>query len=292
NEPLFENLSFELKKGERMFIIGSNGCGKSTLLKIINGVINDYSGIFELGYSQTVGYYDQEIQLFNNDSTVIDELLSADEDLLPAKARAVLAQYGFVGDDVFKPITILSGGEKARLSIAKLVLKNVSLLILDEPTNHLDIPSKEVLESALLAYNGTLLTVSHDRYFISALATRILEIDKNGYDNGYFDFNGNFELFLQKRQKRVVFDDDTKDKTSKNEYLNTKRERSQKKSAQKRYDFLTLEIEKLENREKQIESELTLYSDDYEKVILLTSEDEQLKIDLEKNYEEYFSLEI
>ena len=181
NKPLFNNLSFEVKRGEKLFIIGKNGCGKSTLLKILTGREKQNGGIFEPGYNQTIGYYDQEQQLLDQSSTVIDELWSVYADKTNTEIRSMLARFGFRGDDVFKSISVLSGGERARLSIAKMVACGISLLVLDEPTNHLDIDSREMLESALNEYDGTIITVSHDRYFIKNLATAILEIDKDGY---------------------------------------------------------------------------------------------------------------
>ena len=288
---LFSNLSFELKKGDRMLVIGPNGCGKSTLLKILNGQLKSDRGVYELGYSQTVSYYDQEIQQLNPANTVFDELLSADPEMTVTEARNRLAQYGFYGEDVFKEVYLLSGGEKARLSICKLVLQNVSFLILDEPTNHLDIPSKEILENALLSYGGTLLAVSHDRYFIRLLATKILEIDKNGYDSGYTVFNGSYDAFCEKRKKNRQEERETPvESAAKSDYLTAKREKSQKRSEQKRYAFLGKEIERLEKRQKEIETEMMEQASDYKAVTALSIESSNIKDTLEQYYEEYFIL--
>ncbi len=289
---LFENLSFEIKKGDRLVVIGPNGCGKSTLLKIISGQLKADSGVYEFGYSQTVGYYDQEIQQLDNSNTVIEELLSTDSEMTVGNARSILAQYGFIGEDVFKEIHLLSGGEKARLSICKLVQKNVSFLILDEPTNHLDIPSKEILENALCAYGGTVLAVSHDRYFIKSLATKILEIDKNGYDHGYFLFNGGYDSFMQKRVKRTAVQaSDAKTETaSKADFLSAKKEKAQKRANKKRYEFLQSEIERLEQLEKQIDTEMIEKATDYKAVTALSEKLTDTKNTLEEYYEEYFAL--
>jgi len=289
---LFKDLSFELKKGDRMLIIGPNGCGKSTLLKIINGQLKADSGVYETGYSQTIGYYDQEIQQLDPANTVIEELLSTDSEMTLGDARNRLAQYGFYGEDVFKEIHLLSGGEKARLSICKLVQRNVSFLILDEPTNHLDIPSKEILENALLTYGGTLLAVSHDRYFISTLATKILEINKSAYPSGYIVFSGTYSAFSSKRvqQSTASAVNTPTESAAKADYIAAKREKSQKRSNQKRYAFLGTEIERLEKRQKDIEAEMAEKAADYKAVAALSDESEDIKTTLEKYYDEYFTL--
>lgn len=289
---LFSDLSFELKKGDRMLVIGPNGCGKSTLLKIINGQLKADSGVCELGYSQTVGYYDQEIQQLNPANTVIEELLETDPDMTTGDARNRLAQYGFYGDDVFKEVCLLSGGEKARLSICKLVMQSVSFLILDEPTNHLDIPSKEILENALLSYGGTILAVSHDRYFIRSLSTRILEIDKIGFADGYAVFNGGYDAYIARRRKQSAptVTEAAPESAAKSDYLAAKREKSQKRSEMKRYAFLGKEIERLEKREKEIEVAMLEKSSDYKLLSELSDETARIKETLECYYEEYFAL--
>ncbi|NLN56239.1 MAG: ABC-F family ATP-binding cassette domain-containing protein [Clostridiales bacterium] len=291
DNKLFDNLSFEITKGEKAVIIGANGCGKSTLLKIINGITEPDKGVCEPGYSQVVGYYDQEVMLLNDENTVIEELIEADNSLLPAQARNILASYGFYGDDAFKKVINLSGGERARLSIAKLVLKKVTFLILDEPTNHLDIPSKEVFEEALLNFEGTVLAVSHDRYFIKTIATRIIEIDKEGYENGYFDFKGNYELFLQKRQKIPPAVSNDKTKSSRGEYEAEKKARSRKRLREKRFGFLSEEIPRLEERLKILEKEYSEYSADYVKLGALYEEITGIKAQLDSLYDEYLTLE-
>ncbi len=291
DNSLFDSLSFELTKGERAMIIGANGCDKSTLLKIINGLTEPDSGVCELGYSQVVGYYDQEVQLLSEANTVIGELMEADDSMLPGKARNILASYGFYGEDAFKPVNVLSGGERARLSIAKLVLKKVSFLVLDEPTNHLDIPSKEVFESALSAFEGTILAVSHDRYFINALGTRIIEIDKSGYPEGYINFKGSYGLFLQKRVKLPPMLADCRDKTSRDEYEAEKKAKGLKKSREKRFRFLSEEIPNLEDRLSALEGQAIEYASDYIRLAEIDEESRSIKSTLDVLYDEYLILE-
>ena len=174
DKVLFENLNFLIKKKQRILLIGPNGCGKSTLIKLILNKLEPTSGVIEAGYNVTVGYYDQENQNLTMENTVLEELWSAYPHLPELQIRNALAQFRFVGEDVFKTVSVLSGGERARLTLCKLILSHMNLLVLDEPTNHLDIDSREALEEALEGFDGTILTVSHDRYFIDKLATRLL----------------------------------------------------------------------------------------------------------------------
>ena len=173
---LFSHLNFLVKKDDRLLILGQNGCGKSTLIKLIIGKLEPVSGIIEAGYNVEIGYYDQENQNLSPENTVLDELWNAYPRMTETEIRNTLGQFRFVGEDVYKEISVLSGGERARLTLAKLILSKMNLLVLDEPTNHLDIDSREALEAALEGFDGTILAVSHDRYFIEKLATRIIEI--------------------------------------------------------------------------------------------------------------------
>ncbi len=173
---LFSHLSFLVKRDDRLFILGQNGCGKSTLVGLIIGKLEPLSGIIEAGYNVEVGYYDQENQNLDPDKTVLDELWDAYPRMTETEVRSALGQFRFVGEDVFKLVGVLSGGERARLTLCKLILSKMNLLVLDEPTNHLDIDSREALETALEGFDGTVVAVSHDRYFIEKLATRIVEI--------------------------------------------------------------------------------------------------------------------
>ncbi len=173
---LFQNISFLVRRAERVLLIGPNGCGKSTLIKLILGKMPPVSGVIEAGYNVKVGYYDQENQNLTPENTVLEELWSAYPHLTQTEVRNTLGLFRFVGEDVFKTVSVLSGGERARLTLAKLMLSEINVLLLDEPTNHLDITSREVLEEALSAFEGTIIAVSHDRYLIEKLATRILEL--------------------------------------------------------------------------------------------------------------------
>lgn len=196
NNRLFSNLSFEIKRGERVALIGSNGTGKTTILKIINNLIPADSGKIKIGAKVSIGYYDQEHHVLNNSKSVFDEISDAYPYLTNTEIRNVLAAFLFTGDDVFKLIGDLSGGEKGRVSLAKLMLSESNFLILDEPTNHLDIVSKEILENALNSYTGTIFYVSHDRYFINKTATRILELGAGSITN----YVGNYDYYIEKRE--------------------------------------------------------------------------------------------
>lgn len=192
---LFSDVSFQIKREEKVAIIGNNGTGKTTLLKIINNMLPGDSGEITLGAKVKIGYYDQEQQVLTMDKTLLDELQDAYPSMDNTSIRNVLAAFLFTNDDVFKRICDLSGGERGRVSLAKLMLSEANLLILDEPTNHLDIISKEILENAIRNYSGTVLYVSHDRYFINKTATRILDLT----DGGLVNYIGNYDYYLEKK---------------------------------------------------------------------------------------------
>lgn len=193
---LFEDVNFEIKRGEHVAIIGDNGTGKTTLLKILNEVEQANSGSFTLGTNVHIGYYDQEHHVLHMDKTIFDEISDDYPHLTHTEIRNMLAAFLFTGDDVYKQIKDLSGGERGRVSLAKLMLSEANFLILDEPTNHLDITSKEILEKALNDYTGTLLYVSHDRYFINQTATRILDLVNHTFVN----YIGNYDYYLEKKE--------------------------------------------------------------------------------------------
>ena len=195
-QTLFTNVDFEIKRGERVAIIGNNGTGKTTLLKIINGIIPADSGQIRLGSKVHIGYYDQEHQVLHMDKTLFQEIQDTYPNMNNTQIRNTLAAFLFTGDDVFKLIRDLSGGERGRVSLAKLMLSDANFLLLDEPTNHLDITSKEILESALNRYTGTVLYVSHDRYFINRTATRILDLT----DGSFINYIGNYDYYLEKEE--------------------------------------------------------------------------------------------
>lgn len=197
SQPLFSDVSFEIKRGEHVAIIGDNGTGKTTLLKILNQVLAADSGTFTLGTNVNVGYYDQEHHVLHMEKGIFDEISDDYPTLTNTEIRNVLAAFLFTGDDVFKRIGDLSGGERGRVSLAKLMLSEANFLILDEPTNHLDIVSKEILERALNDYTGTVLYVSHDRYFINQTATRILDLVNRTFVN----YIGNYDYYLEKKDE-------------------------------------------------------------------------------------------
>lgn len=199
---LFEHASFELRRGDMAALIGPNGIGKSTLLKILTGQKRQDAGTFEWGTNVALGYYDQEQQGLNPNNTVLEELWGEYPHLEEVRIRTVLGSFLFSGEDVLKKIVSLSGGEKARVSLAKLMLKQANMLILDEPTNHLDLFSKEVLEAALLDYEGTLLFISHDRYFLNKMADRVLELHAGGID----DYLGNYDDYVEKKRELAAFE--------------------------------------------------------------------------------------
>jgi ATP-binding cassette subfamily F protein 3 len=178
--PLFSDLTFSVRRGERVLFLGDNGCGKSTLLKLLVGALDRTAGRIDFGYHVEVGYYDQENRRLGEDNTVLDELAASYPAMTNTELRSALARFLFTADDVLKRVGDLSGGERARLTLCKLILRSVNLLVLDEPTNHLDIGSREALEEALADFDGTILAVSHDRYFIDRVASRIIELSPSG----------------------------------------------------------------------------------------------------------------
>ena len=207
---LFSNIDFQIKRGEKVALIGNHGPGKTTILKIINGIVDADAGEIKLGSNVEIGYYDQEHQNLDPDKTLFDEIADAYPNLKATKIRNVLAAFLFTDDDVFKRIRDISGGERGRVSLAKLMLSNANFLILDEPTNHLDIMSKEILESAINSYTGTVLYVSHDRYFINKTASRILDLKNETILN----YIGNYDYYLEKKevQELAAFGTATQDR--------------------------------------------------------------------------------
>ena len=256
---LFSDLSFELKRGERVALIGNNGTGKTTILKLINGLEEGDGGSITLGTNVQIGYYDQEHQLLHMEKTIFEEISDAYPQLNNTKIRNVLDAFLFTNDDVFKRISDLSGGERGRVSLAKLMLSNANFLILDEPTNHLDITSKEILESALNQYTGTVLFVSHDRYFINQTATRILELTGETLVN----YLGNYDYYLEKREEltRVYasLPDDLNNAESDKETEDApaaKADWKQQKAEQARLRKLMNELKRTEERIASLEAEL------------------------------------
>ena len=244
---LFKNLSFLVKKHDRLFIWGPNGCGKSTLIKLLLGQLEPLSGTIEFGYNVTVGYYDQENQNLDEENTVLDEPWNAYPTLTETEIRNTLALFLFRGQDIEKEVRVLSGGERTRLTLAKLILSKMNLLILDEPTNHLDIESREALENALKAFDGTIIAVSHDRYFTRQLATRFVDLGDGGRD-----FRGGYDDYMAWREARG---DDlpavlnaTVESAPKDEYAERKRSNAERRKLEKRKAEIAREIAKLEKR--------------------------------------------
>lgn len=260
DKPLFSDVSFLVKKHDRMFIQGPNGCGKSTLIKIIADKLLPDSGELEFGYNVTVGYYDQENQNLDPENTVLDELWNCHENLTQTEIRSALALFLFKGDDIEKKVSVLSGGEKARLTLCKLILQKMNLLILDEPTNHLDINSREALEGALQNFDGTIIAVSHDRYFISKLATRILDLGIKpalDYMGGYDDYQRYKTLMKPGVQDSELSREDMTD--SKERYLKNKEQAAEQRRLQTRKKKNAEETAKLE---KELETVIEAQSDE------------------------------
>ncbi|MBP9997350.1 MAG: ABC-F family ATP-binding cassette domain-containing protein [Lachnospiraceae bacterium] len=263
SNTLFDNIDIFLRKGEHVAIIGDNGTGKTTILKIINELVTPDSGKIKLGANVTIGYYDQEHHVLHDEKTIFDEISDEYPTLTNTEIRNVLAAFLFTNDDVFKKISSLSGGEKGRVSLAKLMLSEANLLILDEPTNHLDITSKEILENALNNYEGTVLYVSHDRYFINKTADRILELK----DQKLFEYLGNYDYYLEKSDELNKQSSDTVDNiesvphtTQKSsaavDYKAQKLAAAAAKRAAKELSDVENEIEKCENLLSDIEAAL------------------------------------
>lgn len=252
---LFKNISFEIKKGEKVALIGPNGVGKTTLFRIILGKITADSGSVKLGASVKIGYYDQEHATLDLTKTIFDEISDTYPTLTNLEIRNVLAAFIFTGDDVFKPVSALSGGEKGRVALAKIMLSNANFLILDEPTNHLDINSKEILEEAIRNYEGTCLYISHDRYFINNTAQKIVELS----DDGVNQFLGNYDYYIEKTQNRSSADtEQTKYETAtKLDWKKKKEEQAEKRKKEAKIKKIEDKISEYENKIEALNIELS-----------------------------------
>ena len=227
---LFSHGTFSIQRGEHVAVIGDNGTGKTTLLKILNGLIQADEGEFRLGSKVKIAYYDQEHAVLHMEKTLFDEIQDTYPDMNNTRVRNVLAAFLFTGDDVYKKVGDLSGGERGRVSLAKLMLSDANFLILDEPTNHLDIQGKEVLEEAIRNYEGTVLYVSHDRYFINQTATRIMELFSNRFDN----YIGNYDYYLEKKEDVRTYGDSLQKDTVQNTWVDPEElKKAQEKEAAK-----------------------------------------------------------
>ena len=296
-QPLFSDLNFEIRRGERVAIIGNNGTGKTTILKILNGVVAPDGGQIELGTKVQIGYYDQEHQVLHMDKTIFQEISDTYPYLTNTEIRNVLAAFLFTEDDVFQPIHTLSGGERGRISLAKLMLSNANFLILDEPTNHLDIVSKEILEQALRDYTGTVLYVSHDRYFINQTATRILELTNQQLVN----YIGNYDYYLEKKEEltsiyapSAAADNVEKPAQSavKLDWKTQKEEQARQRKRENDLKKTEARIEELETRDAEIDEEMSQpeVATDVAKCVALSNEKAEIAAELEQLYEKWEEL--
>ena len=288
---LFDDISFEIKRGERVALIGANGTGKTTILKIINGIIDADSGTCRLGANVTCGYYDQEHQVLDMNKTIFDEIQDTYPDMNNTKVRNVLAAFLFTDDDVFKRIGELSGGERGRVLLAKLMLSNANFLLLDEPTNHLDMASKEILESALNKYTGTCFFVSHDRYFINTVATRILDLRNNTITN----YIGNYDYYLEKNVQAPASVSSKAAVTvsvSKEDRILQKEEQAKERRRKNEIEKCEKEISEIDEELSEIDSMLTkeeIYTD-INKLTELSSRKSELEQKQNELYEKWESL--
>ncbi|ACD22119.1 MULTISPECIES: ribosomal protection-like ABC-F family protein [Clostridium] len=275
-KKLFSNLSVDLKRGEKIALIGENGRGKTTLFNIIMDKVKSDGGIKVLGTNVNVGYYDQEQSNLNLDKTIIDEVWDDFPELTTTQIRNVLASFLFTGDDVFKKIDKLSGGEKCRINLLKLILSKANLLLLDEPTNHLDIPSREALEDAILSYDGSLLVISHDRYFLNKVINRILELTENGVVN----YLGNYSYYTEKKKNPLRFENyDEQDSSKTKTQLNT--EKKKKKALDKEVKALQNKIKYLEDTINKNEEELLMLQEDLCKEEIYSNPSESERVNKE-----------
>lgn len=302
-EPLFSDLNFQIHRGEKVAIIGDNGTGKTTILKIINQLAEADAGTVTLGSKVHIGYYDQEHQVLHKEKTLFDELSDAYPNLTNTEIRNILAAFLFTGDDVFKRIQDLSGGEQGRVSLAKLMLSKANFLILDEPTNHLDIVSKEILEGALNRYTGTVLYVSHDRYFINQTATRILDLKNRSLVN----YIGNYDYYLEKNEELTkIYAPEQQSSPAgsstaasgstsggaKEDWERKKEEQARERKRQNDLKKTENQIQQLEERDAEIDGLLELEEvfTNLEECTRLTTEKAEIADRLEALYEQWAAL--
>ena len=294
DKKLFDNLDMHIKKGERVFILGANGCGKTTLFRILNRQLHADRGEFTYGANVDMGYFDQMQENLNLNNTAIDEIWDAYPFLTETKLRSALAAFLFKGDEVYKPLNAMSGGERARISLLKLMLGGYNLLLLDEPTNHLDAPSREALENTLLGFEGTLLVISHDRYFINKLADRVAVMEPNGLK----EYLGNYDYYAERlaaQNEAGAEGAPTAEKPQKppNEWQLRKQKQSEERKRKTRLSKVEEEIERLEGETAELQERLSSpeAQSDYELLLSLSAELEEKQNELEALYEEWAELQ-
>ena len=298
-QKLFSNISFQIKRGERVALIGNNGTGKTTMLKILNGLLDADAGSFSLGAKVQIGYYDQEHHVLHAEKTIFEEISDTYPTLTETQIRNMLAAFLFTGDDVFKVISSLSGGERGRVSLAKLMLSEANFLILDEPTNHLDIASKEILEEALNSYTGTVLYVSHDRYFINQTATRILDLTNQSVVN----YIGDYDYYLEKKEELTEkyaptaqeATEEVNEETpseGKLTWQQQKEKQARKRKQENELKKVEKRIEELETRDKEIDDTLVLpdVCTNVGRCAELSREKDKIQAELEELYEKWEEL--
>lgn len=290
DKKLFSNFNLSVFREDRTFLLGPNGCGKSTFLKILNKEITPDYGTFRFGSNVKIGYFDQNIDKLHSDKTVLDEVWDMYRFMTETEIRSALAMFLFCGDDVYKKVSLLSGGERAKISLLKIMLSKPNFLILDEPTNHLDITSREILENALLDFDGTMLVVSHDRYFINKLANKTVYLTHDGAVN----IDGNYDDYLIFRENSAVNVVKTVEKKPVvNDYKLRKEKASNERKRKTRIAKLEIEIEETENKISTLEEEIATpeISADYEKLLQYTNNLNDLRTNLEEMYSEWEELQ-
>ena len=284
DKRLFKNVSLHIRKGERVFVLGGNGCGKTTLFRILTAKLPQDRGEFEYGANVMPGYFDQMQQDLDLDKTAIDAVWDCFPNLSQTEVRSALASFLFKGDEVFKPLAKMSGGERARVSLLKLMLKGSNLLLLDEPTNHLDAASREELENTLLDYSGTLLIISHDRYFINKLATRVLVLQQDGVK----EYLGNYDYYLERVKNAPAEAAQTAEKQEKpqNDYFLKKQQASEERRRQTKLKKAEEEIERLDGEIAKLQELLATeeVAADYERLLELSAKLEDLQKEQEEQY--------